>query len=134
MALNGPEQPYRQTARRDFGLLNRAYRRAKMKGDFGKALEYSAMGDTMGIPVGRPAASEELEGVGDYRYGRDMAISGAQGPLPTIGGYDNRHSSQSGIGVGGYNFNQSRNQGLNLGGDAVPNTGMLQGGDTQGPP
>lgn len=74
----------RQTARRDFGLLNRAYRRAKMRGDFGKALEYAKMGDTMGLPVGRPAPMEEIEGVGDYRLGRDRSIAGSNTSVPSF--------------------------------------------------
>lgn len=123
----------RRSVWRDQSLLNRAYRTAKRQGDFGAALKYAKMGDGMGLAIGRPVRSEEMEAVGNERFATDMRISGRQAPSGGLDGFDFRHSRDGGPGVGGYSFEQRGRQRPSLA-SYLPGTGMTAGGDSQGPP
>jgi hypothetical protein len=120
-----------QGARRDFGLMNRAYRLAKRRGDYGEAMKLAQAGDESGIPVGRPAAMEEIEGVGGVRTAEDYARIGQQVPQGGLASFDFSHSRDGGPGVGGYNFNQTRQSPL-----ARPQpmqSGLAEGGSAPQP-
>lgn len=64
-----------QGARRDFGLLSRAYRQARQRGHFDQALQIAQRADSMGIAVGRPENDSYLEGAGDLRFQAGMKAS-----------------------------------------------------------
>lgn len=123
--MNGPINDYQNAAMRNRRLLNRMYRRAQQKGDYKGAFEAAQTGDDMGLPIGRPAAIEEIRGAGTQDYYDDSAMAGtAPDTGSTLDSFDFRHSSQGGPGVGGYDFRQRRNQSpLNLGGGSIPTTG-----------
>ena len=63
---------YRQSARQYQSLINKQYRYAKRRGDFGEALKAMRMGDEMGLPIGRPARIEEIDQTGEAAYNFDM--------------------------------------------------------------
>lgn len=109
-----------QATRRDFGLLHKAYRRAKMRGDFGKAFEYAQMGESMGLPIGRPARTEEFEGVGRQSYLDNLRMAGQQPQQGGLDGANFQHSPPGNPSIGGYNFNQRQKP---FGGQQMQNMG-----------
>lgn len=95
-----------QATWRDRSLLQRAYREAKRRNDFGQALKYAQAGDQMGIPVGRPTNVADIEGAGEQRYMANLERSGGSPQPGGLDGFDFRHSNEGGPGVGGYDFSQ----------------------------
>lgn len=142
-----------QGSRRDYGLLNRGYREAKRRGNLGQAFQYAQMGESMGLPIGRPARMEELEGVGRRRYADDLMmqrrLEGQVGaPQGGLNYDDFQHSPVGNPSIGGYNFNQRQKPfgGQTFGGQMqptgqsllpqprlVPGTGYQQGEAAEGP-
>lgn len=98
--------------RRDSSLLRKGYRLAKKQGDIKGAMGFAEAGDRMGIPVGRTSNDAALEGAGENRFGLELAQQRRPMPASGLDAYDNRHSSESGVGVGGYDFSQRGNQSL----------------------
>lgn len=98
-----------QGARRDWGLLNRAYRDARRRGRFGEALKYAQQGDAMGLPVGGPTNDRDLEGAGRVRYLAGLRASGQREPATGLDAFDFRQAKDRGeAGVGGYDFRQRK--------------------------
>lgn len=98
--------------RRDSRLLRLAARQARRSGKPMEQLKIAQMGDAMGIPVGRTSNDGALEGAAADRYGMEQVQQRRAGMGGGLDAYDNRHSSESGVGVGGYDFNQRGNQSL----------------------
>ncbi len=96
----------KQSARRDWSMLSKAYRQAKRTGDFERALQLAQYGDKSGLPIGRTANDKEIAGAGMARYELDLKRSGTAPKPGGLAGFDFRQAKDRGELFAGEGFEQ----------------------------